>query len=78
MPKELDGEKLATLCANVEHIKEGVDWLRESDKKQWEQISELSKNGEGHDKTLGFLVKGFWMLIAGGGSLILWLIQSKP
>lgn len=71
---------LIEMRADMKHVREKVDHLSSSDSKQWEKLDSLNSKTEGHEKTLNFLVRGFWSQVTGVlaviGGLFVWLVKG--
>lgn len=64
-----DRDILIELRADMKHVRERVDHLANSDERQWERLDAQGLKIEGHEKTLYFLVRGFWLSVAGMGTV---------
>lgn len=67
-----DRDILIEMRADMKHVRERVDKLSEQVGKQWDRLDTLNVKVEGHDKTIAFLTKGYWLVIAGIVGTISW------
>lgn len=58
---------LIEMRADMKHVRESVDHLRQSDTKQWEKLDDLNVKTEGHEKTLSSLT---WVARGGVGAML--------
>lgn len=73
-----DRDILIEVRSDLKHVRETMDKLTASDGKQWEKIDEHGAALAGHEKSVGFLLKGFWALVtAGTGAVVAYLFDKK-
>ena len=79
--KEEMRDILIELRVDMKHVRESMDNMRQSDIKQWDKLDELNAQTTGHSKTLGFLVKGFWVvataIASGAGGFFGWIASER-
>ena len=70
---------LIEVHTDMKHVLARLEHLHKSDIKQWEKMETLGVRLEGNDKSIGFLLKGFWgnvsTLVGGAVWLFIWLIR---
>lgn len=75
-----DRDILIEMRSDMKHVRERVEKLASNQEKQWEKIDLQGNIIEGHEKTLGFLVKGFWTqataVVAVFGGIFAWLVKG--
>lgn len=72
---------LIELRADVRQIRQSVEHFRQSDMKQWERLDQLSRAAEGHEKSISFLTKGFWIgftsIVTGAVGVVVWIVNHR-
>ena len=85
MGDEIGGSErdiLIELRADMKHVRDGVDRLKDSDAKQWDKIDAHGAQIAGHEKSIGFLGWGFRLLAGAivtgiGGIFVYWATHPK-
>jgi hypothetical protein len=79
--EETSRDILVELRGDVRHMRAGMDKFQVSDTKQWEKLDVHGQKLEGHEKEIGSLTKGFWVLVtgmvSGTVSIIFWLVTHS-
>ena len=74
-----DRDILIEVRTDMKHAVSTLERLITSDLKQWEELKNLSTKAEGHEKSISFLLKGFWgnvsAVVGGTVGLLTWLIR---
>ena len=80
--EETSRDILVELRADMRHVRESMEKLQASEGKQWDKIDNHGAKIEGHEKSIGFLTKGFWIAVGGfvtvSGGIALWVVNHVP
>lgn len=80
--EETSRDILVELRADMRHVRESIEKFQTSDGKQWEKIDDHGAKIEGHESSLRFLTKGFWIIVGGvvtiGGGVAVWVVTHVP
>lgn len=79
--REESRDILIELRSDMKHIRQTVDNFRQSDAKQWEKIDALGQKTEGHEKSISFLTKGFWVtftaVVTGVVGIVVFVVNHR-
>lgn len=80
--EETERDILIELRSDMRQMKGSMEHFQQSESKQWEKLDVHGEKIEGQERTIGFLSKGFWIVVAGvvtaGSGLVIWVIKSVP
>lgn len=81
--REESRDLLIELRADMRYVRSALDNFRVSDQKQWDRIDALGQKTEGHEKSISFLTKGFWVsftaIVTGVVGVVVFVVNhQKP